>query len=102
MPVKPSTTEDTFFALQELERKRRLALAKEQQLHAEERQLLKDRHWMRCPKCGMELLEIDHLGHKVDQCSACRGLWLDAGELEAMTQAEEAGFLGNLRKVFWS
>jgi hypothetical protein len=102
MPVKPSPTEDTFFARQELERKRSLALAKEAQLLAEERHRLKERHWMRCPKCGMELLEIDHLGHKVDQCSSCRGLWLDAGELEAMSQAEEAGFLGNLRKIFWS
>jgi len=102
MPVKPSTPEETFFAKQELERRRSLALAREEQLRAEERRLLKERHWMRCPKCGMELLEIEHLGHKVDQCSACRGLWLDAGELESLTRGEEGGFLGNLRKVFWS
>ncbi len=102
MPVKPSTPEDTFFAQQELERRRSLARAKEDQLRGEERRLLKERHWMRCPKCGMELLEIDFLGHKVDQCSACRGLWLDAGEVESLTRAEEGSFLGNLKKVFWS
>ena len=102
MPVKPSTPEETFFAKQELERRRSLALAREEQLRTEERRMLKERHWMRCPKCGMELLEIEHLGHKVDQCSACRGLWLDAGELESLTRDEGAGFLGNLRKVFWS
>jgi len=102
MPVKPSTPEETFFAKQELERKRSLALAQEERLRGDERRRLKDLHWMRCPKCGMELLEIEHLGHKVDQCSACRGLWLDAGELESLTTAEEGGFLGNLRKVFWS
>lgn len=100
MPVKPSTPEDTFFAKQELERRRSLALAREEQLRAKEHRVLKERHWMRCPKCGMELLEIDFLGHKVDQCSACRGLWLDAGELESLTAAEEGGFLGNLKKVF--
>jgi uncharacterized protein len=100
MPVKPSTPEDTFFAKQELERRRSLALAREEQLRAEERRVLKERHWMRCPKCGMELLEIDFLGHKVDQCSACRGLWLDPEEVEALARPEESGFLGSLRRVF--
>lgn len=102
MPVKPSTPEETFFAQQELERRRKLAHTREAHLRAEERRTLRELHWMRCPKCGMELLEIEHLGHKVDQCSACRGLWLDAGELESLTGAEEGGFLGNLKKVFWS
>ncbi len=102
MPVKPSTPEEAFFARQELERKRNLAQAREARLRAEERRLLQEQHWMRCPKCGMELLEIEHHGRKVDQCSACRGLWLDAGELESLTRAEEGGFLGNLRKAFWS
>ncbi|HJW34508.1 MAG TPA: zf-TFIIB domain-containing protein [Holophagaceae bacterium] len=101
MPVKPSTPEETFFAQQELERRRSLARAREERLRDDERRMLKERHWMRCPKCGMELLEIEHLGHRVDQCSACRGLWLDAGELEALTGAGEGGFLGHLRKVFW-
>ncbi len=102
MPVKPSTPEETFFAQQELERRRTLAIAKEEQLRAEERRQLQKQHWMRCPKCGMELLEIDFRGHKVDQCSACRGLWLDAGEFEAITRSEEAGFLGDLKRMFWT
>ena len=102
MPVKPSTPEEAFFARQELERKRGMAQAREEQLHSEERRKLKERHWMHCPKCGMELLEIDFLGHKVDQCNACQGLWLDAGEVEALAKSEEGGFLGNLKKVFWS
>lgn len=100
MPVTPSPQEDTFFARQELERKRSLALAREKQLQDEERNLLRERHWMRCPKCGMELLEIDFLGHKVDQCSACRGLWLDEGEVEALASPQGMGFLGRLRQVF--
>lgn len=102
MPVRPSTPEETFFAQQELERRRQLANDREAQLRAEERRTLRELHWMRCPKCGMELLEIEHLGHKVDQCSACRGLWLDAGELDSLKGTEEGGFLGNLKKVFWT
>jgi len=101
MPIKPSTPEETYFTKLELERRRGLALAREEQLRADERQRLKELHWMRCPKCGMELLEIKHSGHTVDQCSGCRGLWLDAGELESLTRTEDGSFLGSLRKTFW-
>ncbi|HLO69205.1 MAG TPA: zf-TFIIB domain-containing protein [Holophaga sp.] len=101
MPVKPTTPEETFFAQQELERRRQLALEREERLLAAERQTLKEKHWMRCPKCGMELLEIEHAGHKVDQCSACRGLWLDAGELESLTRQDSGGFLDGLKRTFW-
>lgn len=99
MPVKPSQPEDTFFARQELERKRSLAQARKEKLRSEERRTLQERHWMRCPKCGMELLEIDYQGHKVDQCSSCRGLWLDPGELESLAKPEERRFLGNLKRM---
>jgi Zn-finger nucleic acid-binding protein len=47
---------------------------------------------MRCPKCGMELIEIDYKGVKVYKCSECEGMWLDAGELEAVSKLEKTGF----------
>ncbi len=39
---------------------------------------------MRCPKCraGMDLLDVD--GVQVDRCSACHGLWFDAGEVDRL------------------
>ena len=46
---------------------------------------------MRCPKCGMELVEINYKGIKVDKCSECEGVWLDAGELETVSQLEKGG-----------
>ena len=48
-----------------------------------ERERLKKLHLMRCPKCGMELINIDYRGIEVDKCSECQGIWLDAGEFEA-------------------
>ena len=48
------------------------------------------------PKCGMELIEIDYKGIKVDKCSECEGAWLDAGELEAISRFEKT----NLDKLF--
>ena len=46
-----------------------------------ERDNLKQLHQMRCPKCGMELKEIEVRGVQVDRCFSCNGTWLDAGEL---------------------
>jgi len=54
---------------------------------------------MRCPKCGMELIEIDYKGIKIDKCSECEGIWLDAGELEAVSKLEKT-VLDKLFSVF--
>jgi len=54
---------------------------------------------MRCPKCEMELIEINYKGIKVDECSECEGIWLDAGELEAVARLEKSG-LDKLFSVF--
>lgn len=37
-------------------------------------------------RCGMELIEIDYKGIEIDKCSECEGIWLDAGELEAVSK----------------
>lgn len=96
---KPSSQEEEYFARQEFELKKRLAGEREQKLKAEERTRLKELHWMRCPKCGMELVEIAHRGIKIDKCTICAGVWLDAGELEQVAEAE-TGFLSGFLKVF--
>jgi len=44
---------------------------------------------MQCPKCGMQLVEIDYRGIKIDKCTACDGVWLDAGELEMVSQLDK-------------
>ena len=55
----------------------------------------KDTHWMKCPKCGADLQEVDCKGVMVDRCDECNGLWLDHGELELLTGADSrlAGLL---------
>jgi hypothetical protein len=100
MPVIPSDKEQEFFARQEWERKRKVAHEHEERLKAAERNKLKEQHWMRCPKCGMELVEIEYRGLKLDQCSSCSGVWLDAGELDTLATSEKSGFLGGLQAFF--
>ena len=49
---------------------------------------------MTCPKCHGEMRTYERNGIHVDQCSECRGLFLDRGELEHLVQAE-GSFYGN-------
>jgi uncharacterized protein len=43
---------------------------------------------MTCPKCHAEMRTYERNGIHVDQCTECRGLFLDRGELEHLVQAE--------------
>jgi uncharacterized protein len=41
-----------------------------------------------CPKCGSEMRSYERNDVLVDQCTGCRGIFLDRGELERLTEAE--------------
>lgn len=101
MPVTPSGPEEEYFARQELERRRKMAEERLAQVKDEERQQQRALHFMKCPKCGMQLEEISYGDVRVDKCFNCEGMWLDKGELESM-HTKETGFVGRLLNVFRS
>jgi len=45
---------------------------------------------MTCPKCQGAMRTYERSGITVDQCSECRGIFLDRGELERLVDAEAA------------
>ncbi|MEW6334140.1 MAG: zf-TFIIB domain-containing protein [Thermodesulfobacteriota bacterium] len=89
MPVKPTDHEDEYFVRIEKEMQRQREEQKKKQASSEEREKLRKLHFMKCPKCGTDLVEIDFKGMKIDECSSCRGMWLDAGEFDAMVKIEK-------------
>ena len=93
MPVKASEREEEYFARLELERRRKHEEERQKKLAVEEKRRLKDLHHMHCPKCGMQLHEIDYKGVKVDKCVSCDGIWLDAGELEQLSKLEKRALI---------
>ncbi len=99
MSIKPNSSEEEYFARQEAERRRKWAEERQSALVAEERERERALHFMKCPKCGMQLEEIAFLDVRVDKCFSCGGMWLDNGELEVI-RAKEAGFMGRLLNVF--
>ncbi len=99
MVGKPSEKEEEYFARIEFERKKKAEEEKQKEMAEGEKKKLRDLHYMKCPKCGMELIEIDYKEIKVDKCSSCEGIWLDSGELEAISKIEKRG-LDKLFAVF--
>lgn len=48
---------------------------------------------MNCPVCSEKMKTIERLGVEVEICPGCKGIWLDAGELDkllALDDGEEA------------
>ncbi len=86
---KPSRNEEEYFAKLEAERIERKK--------AEQARLNQDTerksHYMRCPKCGGHLQTRDFHKVQIDSCPDCHGVWLDAGEIEAVMALEERGFM---------
>jgi uncharacterized protein len=95
----PTENEEEFFARQNAEAKRKLAIEKQRELEVSERERLKTLHFMKCPKCGHDLETLKFKGLDIDKCYACNGTWLDPGELEQLA-GKEAGFLSSVVSLF--
>ncbi len=97
---KPSRAEDEYFLKQELERRKQWAKEQSSKMAKEEKEKLQKLHYMKCPKCGMDLTTIEYQGIKVDRCPNCNGTWFDAGEVEQMMAPANSGLFHKMMKVF--
>ena len=83
---KPSNTEEEYFAREEIEKKRKLALQQAADTAAKQREELKQLHYMKCPKCGLDLHTVKQGNVELDTCFNCHGVFLDAGELDVLVK----------------
>ena len=97
---KPSKAEDEYFARQELERRKKWAAEQGAKMAAEEKERLKKLHFMKCPKCGMDMTTIEFHGIQIDRCTSCNGTFFDAGEIEQLTTPQNSGLLGKVMSIF--
>ena len=92
---KPTHNEDEYFAKHDAELlKERRAMLDQQRASSE-----RASHFMKCPKCGADLLEKKFHSMVIDVCPDCKGTWMDAGELETLgmvKQSELQRFVGSL------
>lgn len=79
------TREDEWFHRNEQEMIKAAKAKREAALQAEKdanRETLRQQHWMKCPKCGDDMTEVEYVGIKIDKCNHCQGIYFDAGELD--------------------
>ena len=97
MPIdeKPSRNEDEYFAKLDAQ----LIKAQRERLDYERRKSERAAHYMKCPKDGTDLQEREFQHVKVDVCPECKGMWLDAGELDMLKYVNQNAigrFVGSL------
>lgn len=84
MSIKPSEKEEQFFKEQEFLIRMKIAVEEQRAMAESEKQRLKELHRMHCPKCGQRLAPEKYGAVEIDVCAGCKGLWLDAHELDAI------------------
>jgi uncharacterized protein len=89
---KPSKNEDEYFARRDADLLRQQRAAAQQAAAETERKS----HYMKCPKCGYDLITGDWDNIQIDQCTHCHGIWFDAGEAEALLKTSSPNILGRL------
>jgi len=88
-PEKPSRNEDEYFAREDAE----LLRKQRERASAASLEVERKSHYMKCPKDGNDLASSQHHGVTIETCPHCGGIWLDAGELEAVTKDDSPNVL---------
>lgn len=83
--------ENHFFAM----RDRELIEKLKQQKEEEQEQTVKELATARCPRDGERLSQRELQGVTIDDCPICHGIWLDKGELEALSACQGSEGVGN-------
>ncbi len=78
---KKQAEEGRYFA----QRDRELINKMKEQREAEHEEEIRELALNRCPKCGVRLTTRLIEDVEIDECGPCQGMWLDKGELEAMS-----------------
>lgn len=86
---KPSRNEDEYFVKQDAE----LLRTQRAQAEAALRDAERKSHFMKCPKDGYDLASSLYHGVQIETCPHCGGMWLDAGEVEAVSHEDRPGLL---------
>ena len=96
MDEKPSRTEEEYFKKRDLE----MIAERRARLDEERKRSERSSHYMKCPKCGADLKEREFHNVKIDVCTECHGVFLDAGELDLIARIDTSRVGGFVRSLF--
>jgi Zn-finger nucleic acid-binding protein len=86
---KPSRNEDEYFAREDAD----LLRKQRERAHAVEVESERKTHYMKCPKDGYDLSSTEYHGVQIENCPHCGGMWLDAGEIDAVAHEDHPNLL---------
>ena len=89
---KPSRNEDEYFAREDAA----LLQKQRERAHVAAVEAERKSHFMKCPKDGYDLASSEYHRVQIETCPHCGGMWLDAGELEAVAHEEHPTVLGRV------
>ena len=89
---KPSRNEDEYFAREDAE----LLRKQRERAHRASIDAERKSHIMKCPKDGYDLTSSEYHGVQIETCPHCGGMWLDAGELEAVAHEQHPSLLARV------
>ncbi len=92
----PSRNEDEYFVKLDAE----LIKTQRAKLDADRARTERSAHYMKCPKCGANLTEVDFQHMKIDRCVECNGVWLDRGEIEMLEHVDQSRVRAFVRSLF--
>lgn len=99
-----SEKEEEYFLRQEMERLKAIREEHARRIAAEEREKLRELHFMRCAKCGQKMETTTLTEVEVEVCPECGGIYLDAGELDKLMEESRrkpfANALAMARRIF--
>ena len=79
---RPRHNEEEYFARREADRLKAQREAVMQAARAAERRT----HYMKCPKCGANLVREKREGAEIETCPECHGIWLDPSDAAVLTR----------------
>ena len=99
--------EDDWFRLNEMviiesarhSREHRIELLKKQG-DQETLENLRQKHFMKCPKCSHDMKTMKLHGIEIDHCTFCEGLYFDQGELENLLLKKKSERFSFFRDFF--
>lgn len=92
--------EDEYFVREDAVNIAKLRARLDKERKEREEQMLKEAHWMRCPKCGHKMREFPFKSVIVDRCDHCNYTGFDAGELELVAGKDQSGFMRHVIDIF--
>jgi len=92
--------EEEYFKKLDMEAKAKLKAKLDAQKAEAERAARKKLHYLKCGKCGGDMVTEVFRGIEIERCQWCGAVLLDPGELEALAGEDLSDVISNFFSVF--